>query len=225
MKIFWDTIKKHYTKPKKDEFPIGLCCYIAWQGEGKTLSAVAEIYRVIKKFPKCIVVSNTPLKLSDYILADTTEKMKQAFRLKNGQNGVIYLIDEAHNFMFGKKKGVSIESMNQLCQQRKQRKRIIMTTQIWEDLDVPVRKQVPKVVKCRKIGKWQINTIYKGKTLHYDKKEGEWVADKDYTEIYKHNDEYYNRYDTLAVITDNEEMTPLTREQLINNIEILNKKR
>lgn len=221
MKIYVDTIKKHFTKPKKDQFPIGLCVYCGWQGEGKTLSAVREIFEIKKYYPKCIIVSNTPLYNCEYILADTMEKMKKCFLIRNGEDGVIYLIDEAHNFMFGKKKGVSIESMNELCQQRKQKKRIIMTVQIWEDLDVPVRKQVPKIVKCRKwFNKWQINTIYKGKTLHYDKKEGEWIADKDYTEIFKHNDEYYNRYDTLAIISENEEMETITREQIKNNIQI-----
>ena len=50
----------------------------------------------------------------------------------------------------------------------------------------------------------------RGETLAYDKLKSEYVANHDHYEIFKLNDEYYNRYNTYQKIITNEELVAPT---------------
>ena len=61
------------------------------------------------------------------------------------------------------------------------------------------------MVNCRKIGRFQFNTVYDGESIRLDKSDYTYVMDKLFSEIFKHNDEYYSRYDTYQKILRNSE--------------------
>lgn len=204
MKIDFKSFKKKYTKDNTKQFPIGTRVYKGFQGRGKTLSMVHDLFEIKKEFPNCKVFSNLKLKGINYTYFDNNLGLKKAIETENGKDGVLVVIDEAQLF-FNKKDGISIDMFTCICQQRKDRRKILFTTQIWEDLDVSLRKQVKEVVRCNNIGRIQINEIYDGESLHWDKKIGDWVANKIYSVIYKHNDDLYNKYDTYQKIVTNKD--------------------
>lgn len=203
MIIDWRSFSKHWTKPPKKLFPVGMTVYKGLQGKGKSLSMTKDAYDIKAEFPMCNVYSNMRLKDIKYNFISNNDDLINALNTNNGSNGTLFVLDEAQN-LFNKKSGVPFEVMAQFCQNRKNRRAILMTTQIWEDLDVMLRKQVKTVVNCNCIfGKIQVNTYHNGEELSFDKMTGEYVAPKRFTKIFKHNDIYYNRYDTLEVITTN----------------------
>ena len=134
------------------------------------------------------------------------------------------MLDEAHLY-FGRKDGIPLDLLTCISQQRKDRRRLVFSSQIWEELDISLRKQVKEIVHCHcMFGKIQINTVSDGETLHYDKQLSQFVADKKYTEIFKHNDEYYKRYDTFQKIITNQEYQALpTVSAVFNEIKVTKK--
>lgn len=204
MRVDWKSLFKHYTRPKKGLFPVGSRVYIGRQGKGKTLSMVNYAYRIKQAYPNCAIFSNIILQDIKYVYLDNDERVSQALEFQNGENGVLVLLDEAH-LMFNTKTGIPIDVLTAISQQRKDRRRIVFSSQIWNEMDMSIRKQVQEVVNCRKIGRFQFNTVYDGESIRLDKSDYTYVMDKLFSEIFKHNDEYYSRYDTYQKILRNSE--------------------
>lgn len=220
MKIYWDTITKHWSRPAKHEFPFGSRVYVGHQGQGKTLSMVDYVFRLKEEYPNCKVVSNIKLYGIPYYKFDNADELIPLLSLKNGADGVVILIDEAHLF-FNKKNGISLDVLTAISQQRKDRKRLVFSSQIWEELDISLRKQVKEIVSCHCLARhWQINDIQDGETLTYDKLQSEYVANHIRYEIFKHNDIMYKRYDTLQKIVSNKEYN----RQITNRMEVFYEK-
>ena len=218
MRIYWDTLPKRWHHPPRNQFPTGSRVYKGFQGSGKTLSMVDYAFRLRDFYPNCKLYSNIRLFGIKYYHFDTSDQLVKALNISNGSDGVILLIDEAHLF-FNKKTGISLDVLTAISQQRKDRVRLIFSTQIWEELDISLRKQVKEIVNCRCLfGKFQINSISNGETLTYNKQEGEYQAKHIRTEIFKHYDEMYKRYDTYQKIVTNKEYERLaTSPTLVYN--------
>lgn len=204
MKIYWDTFLKKWQRPKKGQFPTGSRVYKGFQGSGKSLSMVKYAQDIAKEFPNAIIYSNMKLKnIQNYVFIENDSILKTALTLSNGERGVLILLDEAHLY-FNKKSGISLDVLTCISQQRKDRKRLVFSSQIWEELDISLRKQVKEIVSCRCFfGKFQVNTLSDGETLTYDKQAGEYVAKRIRYEIFKHNQELYDSYDTYQKIVSN----------------------
>lgn len=106
-------------------------------------------FRVKQEFPECLVYSNIRLFGIDYYYIMSDEDVKDALSVQNGSNGVLVLLDEAHLY-FGKKTGIGLDVLTAISQQRKDRRRIVFSSQIWEELDISLRKQVKDIYKCKK---------------------------------------------------------------------------
>lgn len=206
MRVYWRTFPKKWTPQPKGQFPTGSRVYKGFQGSGKTLSMTKYALDISKAYPNCQVYSNFIIKgIDNFDLIKNDDDLKEALSLRNGANGVLVLLDEAHLY-FGKKSGISLDVLTAISQQRKDRRRIVFSSQIWEELDISLRKQVKEIVNCRTVfGFLQVNTISDGETLSYDKLQGCYVAKKIRTEIFKHNLELYSAYDTLQKIITNDE--------------------
>lgn len=202
MKIYWRTLKEEYQPEPKGLPPMGSRVYKGYQGSGKTLSMVLYAREYHRQFPEALIFGNLPVRLDGYTYTDDIEG---ACRVKNGDKGVLILIDEAHLY-FQKKGNLSIEMLGAISQQRKNRRKIIFTTQIWEELDISLRKQVKEIVHCTSFLKFFVrNIIYNGETLGYDKLQGEYVADKIRTEIFKKTKRLCSMFDTKLEIVRNTE--------------------
>lgn len=205
IKIDLKSFKEPGIREEKNQFPIGTRAYHAFQGRGKTLSAVKYIKDIKEQFPNSIIFSNVEIKgIKNFYFCQTDDDIYFALNFENGKNGVLVFIDEAHLF-FNKKTGVPLDVLQQISQQRKERRRIVITSQIWEDLPVELRKQVPEIVRCKNIGNTQINKITNGETLRYDKRESQYVADTIGWEIFKRTRRLCESYNTNAKILTNRE--------------------
>lgn len=202
------SFKKKYIKDKSKKPPMGLRIYTAPQGGGKTLSMVHDALELIEEFPEIKVVTNLKLKnTKNFYYFQGTQGLKKALKeCRNGEKGVLMIVDEFQLFA-SKKDGVPVEVFQSLCQQRKQRRFMMGTAQDWEDVDVSTRKKVKEVVKCRTIlGHIQINNVFDGYSIKYDKKNSSWECTQIGTRIFKHNQALYDSYDTFAEVSTNNDM-------------------
>lgn len=204
MKLHVDfkSFKLKYKRPNKNAFPTGTRVYKGHQGKGKTLSLVHDVQELKRDYPNCRIWSNVRLNGLDYNYYG--KDILPALHDRNGEDGKVIIIDEAHLY-FNKKSGVSLDMLTQISQQRKERTIIFMTCQIWEDLDISLRKQVKYIIDCKNIlNKFQINTVSLGESLRWNKQDGEYQAKICAYRIFKHNERLYKSYDTLQVIETNE---------------------
>lgn len=204
MRIDFPTFLKKWTRPTPNQFPVGSRVYKGFQGSGKTLSMVKYAFDISKTFPACHIFSNIKISgLPNYHYIENDNDVKNALEFANGSRGVLVLLDEAHLY-FNKKSGIPLDVLTAISQQRKDRRRIVFSSQIWEELDISLRKQVKEIVSCRCFfGKIQFNQIYDGETLSWDKLQSSYTAKKLRSEIFKHYDVLYNSYSTLQKITTN----------------------
>ena len=188
MRIFWDTFPKKWTRPKGKQFPTGSTVFKGFQGSGKSLSLCKYILDISKEFPKCLIYSNMLLRgVKNYTYIENDNDLSRAMAVRNGRDGVLIALDEAHLY-FNKKTGIPLDVLTCISQQRKDRRKLIFTSQIWEELDLSLRKQVKEIVNCRCLfGCIQVNTWSDGESLSFDKLQGQYVARKIRTEIFKHN--------------------------------------
>lgn len=215
MKVDYRSFTKKYTRPARGGFPVGSRVYKGFQGSGKTLSMVKYAFDLNRAYPDCHIYSNIIISgLNNYQYIDHDSVLISALESTFGEDGVLILLDEAHLY-FNKKTGISLDVLTAISQQRKDRKRLVFSTQIWEELDISLRKQVKEIVNCRCLfGKIQINTHSDGETLSYDKLEGAYIARKSFTEVFKHNNELYASYNTYQKIINNSDYSrPFTAPQ------------
>lgn len=186
----------------------GLVCFCGPQGSGKTMSAVNYVYKLMERFPEAILVTNLDLKkypvdnkkVFRFVNGDDFKKYK------NGKKGVIFLVDEIQLYFNSlESKNINPEVMTQISQQRKQRKHIVGTSQVFGRMAKPLREQFSCVVKCSKL----FGFLQRCQVVDRDSIEEE--DDNDmvlkgkvlFTSWYIHTPDYFNRYDTYAVIKDN----------------------
>lgn len=179
--------------------PEGLLVFCGPQGSGKTLSAVQYVRKVCELYPKCILVTNTDiLNLPKYTKVILYEGIDSLTKIENGQDGVLYFIDEIHlEFNSLESKNVPIEVMIEVSQQRKQRKHIVGTSQVYMRMAKPLREQIKNVVICKNFfHSIQFNRLIDGDSAV--EKNGKLVFDTVKYSIWFHTPELYGSYDTYA---------------------------
>lgn len=158
--------KHKFRKEHPEYFPLdGITVFCGPQGSGKTLSMVQFAYNLAKAFPKLVICTNVYLHdfpnpdrivpfLDDSTLSD----------VNNGYAGVLFLIDEIHVLYNSlESKNIDPSVMSQICQQRKQRKMIVGTSQVFGRIAKPFREQFRWAICCRcAFGFLQLNTIVDG---------------------------------------------------------------
>lgn len=117
-------------------------------------------------------------------------------KIENGYAGVLYFIDELQlEFNSLESKNIGIDQMVEFCQQRKQRKSIVGTTQVFMRLAKPVREQIYDVVACQSYFKYfQLNKYFDGQKAY--EKDGELVCPSSRSYCFFHSSFLYNEYNT-----------------------------
>lgn len=178
-------------------WPTGTQVYVGRQGSGKTISAVYHLRKLDTRYPKAITVTNvnlfykTPLKFASetvlkelvkrlrsvdnrcryYIKFSTMDELELVLKhVNNDRMGVIYLIDEIHTYFNAlDSKNIPIFVFTEISQQRKQRKLIIGTSQLFLRMAKPFREQCDNLIMCStRFGFWTFQTAYDGMTLEQD---------------------------------------------------------
>lgn len=138
--------------------------------------------------------------------------------LQNGIYGVLYLIDEIHlEFNSLESKNIPIEIMIEVSQQRKQRKHIIGTSQVYMRLAKPFREQISNVVLCKNYFKCiQFNRLIDGETAQ--EVDGKLVFDTTQIKIWFHSPKLYKSYDTYKKMKRyRDEWKGVSRQNLFEN--------
>lgn len=181
-------------RQNKDFFwPTGTQVYVGRQGSGKTISAVKHLHDLKERYPKAIIVTNVGLntlkgrpfqtknqlrellshlnKETEYIYFKTMEQLELVLtQVNNGIFGVIYLIDEIHTYFNAlESKNIPMYVFTEISQQRKQRKLIIGTSQLFLRMAKPLREQCDNLIVCNTLlGFWTFQRAYDGMTLEQD---------------------------------------------------------
>ena len=175
----------------------GISVYCGKQGSGKTLSAVNYCKKLLELYPNAIFCSNIDIVGVDSI----PYSIDKLWSLNNGEYGVLYLIDEMHlEFNSLDSKNIPSSIFAEVAQQRKQRKHIVGTSQVFERLAKPFREQIDTFYMCHTIAKYlQVLDVYDGSVI--SSLDG--VVSRDLcsdTIYYFHSPDMYNSYDTFAKI-------------------------
>lgn len=180
--------------------PDGIIVFCGGQGAGKTLSLVQYVQKVCARYPQVKVCTNLSLSLPDNIEIIPWTGVKCFTDISNGYAGVMYVIDEIHlefNSLESKKMDSNIFTI--VSQQRKQRKHIVGTSQVFSRIAKPFREQFKYAVACRNVlGVFQINTLVDARNA--TEKDGEIVASSLKKFFWFHRPELYESYDTYAVM-------------------------
>lgn len=143
-----ETIAENTLKTK-DPFPFaGMWLFSGSQGGGKTLLMMHLLKQIIDQCPNALVVSN----ISIYGVPSIPYKGVEDFdKYNNGANGIIFVIDEIHTlFNSLESKGMPLSTMQVWCQNRKNRRLILGTSQRFTRVSKGVREQATWNYECKK---------------------------------------------------------------------------
>lgn len=130
----------------------GLTIFCGRQGGGKTISMVEYLDRMKEKFPDCKIVTNFNYIKQDMPFTD----WRQFTEVRNGLDGVIFAIDELQNeYNSNSWQDFPEELLSTVTMQRKQRIKIVATSQVFTRVVKQLREQCYEVVECKTIlGRW-----------------------------------------------------------------------
>lgn len=215
-------------------WPNGTQVYCGTQGSGKTISAVKHVLDLKKRYPKSLLVSNIKLNnksevnfssrealksiiylfrsgqysySDNYILFDTMDQLEMVLvDVNNGTFGVIYLIDEIHTYFNAlDSKNIPMYVFTEISQQRKQRKLIIGTSQLFLRMAKPLREQCDSLIMCNTLfGVFTNQKVYEGATLDVDYN-GNLVGKHKKSGWFFHNRELRNSFDTFQKVVSGAE--------------------
>jgi len=230
-------------KSKTFFWPTGTQVYVGRQGSGKTISAVKHLIDLKKRYPKAIIVSNLDLSYykahriiskstlelqvehvkknstTDYLQFKTMEQLAIALvNVNNAYFGVIYIIDEIHTYFNAlDSKNVPMYVFTEISQQRKQRKLIIGTSQLFLRMAKPLREQADNLIMCKTIfGIFTITKAYDGMTLDQDF-DGKISGDKKKTGWFFHTREIRKAFNTFQkVVSGAEQYEAVQRVEMVD---------
>lgn len=130
---------------KPDEFrPYGVHVFCGEQGAGKTVALTQFLLNYQKEYPLLKVKTNYGYKYED---GEITH-WKDLIHSNNGIYGEIDVLDEIQNwFNSMQSKDFPPEMMTEITQQRKQRKIIVGTAQVFSRIAKPIREQIQFIYK------------------------------------------------------------------------------
>lgn len=142
--VLYDLVTHAYSQEKFNEY--GFTFFVGRQGAGKTISMINYLKIMRCKYPDCIIVTNFSCKFSDFIMSDWHDLLN----IRNGDKGVIFAIDEIHSeYSSANWKDFPENLLSEISQQRKQKVKIIASSQAFMRVAKPLREQAFEVVICK----------------------------------------------------------------------------
>lgn len=198
MAEFW----KVKNRNKEEMTCTGINIFCGPQGSGKSLSMIHYLRKILKDYPKAIVVTNIEFnfEVKNQVIQYTGF---EDFQIENGIYGVIYVLDEIHLILNSlESKGVPLSVIVELSQQRKQRKLILGTSQVYSRMAKPLREQVRNVIMCSNIANLlQFNYLIDAFKSTEDSN-GKLKYSKQKVSFFFHRKEDYLAYDTYKKMSN-----------------------
>ena len=124
----------------------GVTIFCGRQGSGKTIGIVEELERIREAYPNCIICTNIHYRYQDIPLVD----WRQLLETRNGTDGVVFVIDEIQNEYDNTKwKDFPEGLLSVITQQRKQRIKIYLSSQVYTRVVKQIREQCFDVIECK----------------------------------------------------------------------------
>ena len=207
------TYRKTYKKPKKlkvllIDFPrrlaldwynrnpdalheYGVHLFAGEQGSGKSIAVAWMILKLKAMYPACQIGTNIDFKDQNF----KVESPEDFIMRNNGELGMIIFLDEIQNwFSSMESKNFPVEALEDITQQRKQRKIFIGTSQVFTRVAKPIREQTTLLYKPFTIaGCLTFVRIYKAKLDEAGTVKKEKLRKLDF---FVHTDELRNAYNT-----------------------------
>lgn len=149
---------KYELKHGKQFKEYGLTLYCGRQGAGKSIAMTEYLYRMRNKYPKCKIYTNYGFLLQD----GPVNSWHDFLDIRNCTDGVIFAIDEIQNeFDNNSWKSFPPWLLREITQQRKQRIKIVGTSQVYTRVVKQLREQCFEVVECRTLlGRWTFTKCF-----------------------------------------------------------------
>jgi hypothetical protein len=220
--------RKEFRRQHPEYFdPDGILVFCGAQGQGKTISAVSYVLRLIRQYPQVVICSNVAIQDQEDFIFVTCDDLEwgrvqqwlgqketgkrvvilipydsyaRLQEVRNGYAGVIFLIDEMHlEFNSLESKQMDSSIFYTVSQQRKQRIHIVGTAQVFTRLAKPFREQFKYAVLCRCFFRvFQMNQLVDA--LNAKEEDGHISAPSVRSFFWFHTSKLYESYDTLQVI-------------------------
>ena len=174
--------------------PRGIHMFCGEQGCGKTIACVEMMLRYQKMYPKSKMITNFAVASEDDELAE----WQQLLDYTNDKNGVIVGIDEIQNWFMSGKNQLPEGMLEVATQNRKNRRVICCTAQVFTRVNKGLREQVTNVYEPHTFLGCFTVVIKKKYRFESDGT----VCDSKIKGIYcfTHSEELRNAYDTYKVI-------------------------
>lgn len=181
----------------------GLTLYTGRQGAGKTMTLVYEAERFREKYPNLYICSNFGYIHEDEPLLELADIAKAALRAKElEKTGVLILWDEIQND-FDSFSKVNRDTLAVVTQQRKQKIKILGTSQVFTRVSKALREQTFEVCICNTImGRYTRGRYYDAEEWSHniDKPEDKRQLHRLRTVSFVQTDDLRELYDSYAVI-------------------------
>lgn len=173
----------------------GCIIFTGRQGAGKTVGLVQFMRSMQLEYPKCKVITNLAYQYENDVLND----WRPLITYKNGIYGVIAAIDEMQNwFSSNQSKDFPPEMLQVITQNRKNRRIILGTAQVFTRLSKPLREQATEVRECHTILGCLTFVVKKEPILNCDGDVEKYKNRGFY--FFVHTKEIRDSYDTYKVI-------------------------
>lgn len=133
-----------------------LLATVVVNGSGKTIGVVEQLERIKMQYPECLVCTNI-----NYINQDIPlTSWLQLLYLRNGDKGVVFVIDEVQNNGLDWTKFPET-LLRVITMQRKQKIKIFLTSQVYKNVVIQLRRQCFDVIECKTFfGRWTRHKCY-----------------------------------------------------------------
>lgn len=142
--LVWDFLTRKQRDQVFSEY--GFSIFTGRQGAGKTVSMIRYLDLMRKKYPNVKIITNFNYAYADKRMKDWRDFME----MRNGEDGVIFAIDEIHSeYSAASWKDFPEALLSEISMQRKQRVKIVATSQVFCRVAKPIREQAFSVMVCR----------------------------------------------------------------------------
>lgn len=161
---FKDKIKSFFHKKEPKQFDLyGVHLYCGRVGCGKTISMVARAAQVKHLYPNIKIYSNFNCSISDGIISSWQELEDLHNYDKHGnEQGILFLFDEIHlTFSSQGWQTAPDNLLSYISLQRKNKKCIFCSSQVWTRVNKVIREQADYVIKCKPfLGRRVVRNMY-----------------------------------------------------------------
>lgn len=196
-----------------DSFPYsGLWIFSGSQGSGKTLLMMHLLKIIHDEYPEALILSDISIYGVPSIPYTGIEDIE---RYANGKYGLIVVLDEIHTlFNSLESKNMPLSQMQIWCQNRKNKRLILGTSQRFNRVGKPIREQCHLNYECKKPLPFLYAYRVKDATDYDDN--GNYIGEVNNYHYYVPKVKVMRMYNTLEVVKREEHKSEEKKEKLIN---------